>query len=194
MALISHNADTILDVLDSRSLTLKSGYFRTGTNKNLREVFSFKASAVDTGIYRLAHIYRDTVSTDWHIAYARYSPSFLYMTVRTDYIFLSYNDPVPLPVVQDTEIVVTPTACEKLRPASVALYPACVTSGGTITVDYADATEAADIEIFNMEGLLCRKYSGVYMPFELSVPEESGVYVVRMACQNKVAEGRFIVR
>ena len=194
LALMSHHADTLLDILDSRSLTLKSGYFRTGTNNNLREVFSFKASAVDTGIYRLAHVYRDTSMTDWHISYARYSPSFIYMSVRSDSVLLSYNDPSPAPNPHDTSIVVTPTTLEKQRLSSAVLYPACISQGGTITIDIVGTTEAADIEIFNIEGLLCRKYSRVYMPFEFSAPEESGMYVVRLFCRNQAAEGKFIVQ
>ncbi len=214
LALMDMDSDSIVSVLDSRELTLRSGYFRTGTNRNYREVFSFRASSCDTGVYRLAHIYRDTDRTDWHISYARYSPSFMYISVREDSVLLSYDRPkievLPVDTTQGDSIVVppdtipltppdttlTPSAIEYAMNNEIMLYPTLLGPAEPFVV-YGDKTAeevTAEIQIFDVNGEMVEERWHAELPVRQAAPSRQGLYLVRIISGKQTFVRKMVVR
>ena len=218
LALMDADKDSIVSVLDKRDLTLKSGYYRTGTNKNLREVFSFKTSSCEEGVYRLAHIYRDTAQTDWYISYARYSPSFMYIQVRKDSVILSYDSPesyiIPIDTTGQDSIVVppdtiplppdtikpdttlTPSATRYVTASEITVQPTLLSQGETFGVygNQSGDKQTAEIEILDVNGAAVEQRKHAKFPYSMTAPMRQGVYVVRINRGGQITVKKIVVR
>ncbi|MBR1564685.1 MAG: thiol protease/hemagglutinin PrtT [Paludibacteraceae bacterium] len=218
LALMDADKDSIVSVLDKRNLTLRSGYFRTGTNKNLREVFSFKTSSCEEGVYRLAHIYRDTAQADWYISYARYSPSFMYMQVRKDSVILSYDRPesyiIPIDTTGQDSIVVTPDTIplppDTIKPdttltpsaigyvtaSEITVQPTLLIQGETFGVygNQSGDKQTAEIEILDVNGAAVDQRKHAKLPYSMAAPMRQGVYVVRISRGEQISVKKIVVR
>ncbi len=188
LALMDIEQNRILNILDSRNLTLRSGYFRTGTNKNLREVFTFKSNQVEEGFYRLAHVYKESEATAWRISYAIYSPSFLYLTVRPDSVFLSYDMP-EIPV--DTTI--TPTAQENIR-SGLRVYPSVLSAGEIFEIDGNQDGEKLAVRMYDISGRVVLSRDDSSLPLREKSPSVPGVYILKVLSAKQTEDTKIIVR
>ncbi len=198
LALFHHTRDSIIDILDSRRLSLRAGYYRTGTNKNGREVFKLNPAALNEGVYRIAHVYRDTLNTyalgeadKWHVAYARYGEAFMYVTLTADSLLISYNSPEEQKHDSDT----VSDGLSHILPPEWQLYPTIVQQGGVFSLTSGSIAEDVVVETLDVNGtLVSRQKVAASRTIRMSAPCRSGLYVVRIQSPATVVSHKLIVR